>query len=138
MAVNYAQAARRHFKDCRTLLEQQRSGNASHLAGLSAECALKAVLQGLGILVLNSSEKPSDRHHRLHVDLLWNEFQAFLSGPKAQFYLLDRINPFARWKVDQRYEEDLAVDLQTAADHREGAQKAMALLERAVMEGDVR
>lgn len=137
MAVNFAQAARRHFKDCRTLLEQQRSGNASHLAGMSAECALKAVLQGLGILTLDSTGKPENPHHKRHVNVLWNEFQTSLTGPKAQLYLLDPTNPFVQWKVDQRYEEDTAVDLKAAKSHREGAQKAMALLELAMIAGDV-
>lgn len=137
MAVNYSQAARRHFDDCTTLVGGQRAGNASHLAGMAAECALKAILQGVGALVLSRSGRPSKREHICHINKLWDEFQATVAGPRAQAYILDGCNPFASWCVDHRYEEDRTIDLPTAESHRVAARTAMLLLERAHLEGVV-
>jgi hypothetical protein len=138
MAVNYSQAAQRHFDDCHTLVAEHRAGNASHLAGLAAECALKAVLEGLGFLILDGSGTPSDKKHRCHIDKVWDEFQASMAGPRARTYVLDGTNPFAAWRVAHRYEEDRTVDLPTAERHCSDARTAMLLLERARLEGDVR
>lgn len=138
MATNYAQAARRHYDDSRTLAAQRRSGNTSHLAGLAAECALKAVLQGLGVLKLGPKSIPIDRKHQTHINVLWGEFQTALTGPKANLYMLPGANPFAGWRIEGRYEEDATIDVVTAEAHRVGAYKAMLILERARQERDVR
>jgi hypothetical protein len=139
MAVNYSHAAHRHFADCNTLVGGGRAGNASHLAGLAAECALKAVLEGLGVLVLDTSGKPIDKKHICHINKLWDEFQAGMAGSRARTYVsLDGTNPFAAWSIGQRYEEDRTIDLPTAEAHCSGARKVMVLLERARLEGDVR
>ena len=137
MATHYSQAARRHFDDCQTLAAQQRAGNTSHLAGLAAECALKAMLQGLGILSLDNKGKPSSEQHRRHIDAIWGEYQTSLVGAEAK-YAIDGINPFANWRISGRYEEDSTVDFATAEGHLSGARKAMMVLEEAQIQGDVR
>jgi hypothetical protein len=138
MAVNFAQAARRHFDDCHSLAAQMRAGNTSQLAGLAAECALKAVLYGLGHLTLNAKGMPDDEKHRKHIDTIWGEFQAALSGREARMYTLHAINPFDKWSIHDRYEDDSAIDFATAEAHRTGAHMAMLVLDRARLEGDVR
>jgi len=138
MNVNYSQAGRRHFDDCRTLSGKQRAGNSSHLAGLAAECALKAVLEGLGILTLDTRGVPADPKHKKHIDKIWDEFQAALSGRAAVMYTLRGANPFDDWKIEHRYEADSTIDQATAEKHCLGAHTAMLLLERARIEGDVR
>lgn len=137
MAVNFAQAARRHYDDSGTLVDKQRLGNASHLAGLAAECALKAVLEGLGRLVLTDKGLPEKEQHRKHIDIIWDEFQADLAGREA-LYALQGTNPFVDWRISQRYEDDRTIDQAMAERHREGSRTAMLLLERAQLGGDVR
>jgi len=137
MSVNYSQAGRRHFDDCRTLETLRRAGSASHLAGLAAECALKAVLQGLCLLTLDTKGVPEKPEHRKHVDKIWNEFQTALSGHPATLCALDGGNPFDDWRIEHRYEADSTIDLAMAEKHRLGAEKALLLLERARIEGVV-
>ncbi len=138
MSVNFSEAGRRHFDDSLALAEMQRSGNASHLAGLAAECALKAVLQGLRLLTVDTKGMPEDPKHKQHIDRIWNEFQAALSGHPAAMYALAGPNPFDNWKIDHRYEADSTIDQATAKKHCSGAHAAMLLLDRARIEGDVR
>ena len=138
MAVNYTQAARRHFDDSRKLAEQHRASNASHLAGLAAECALKGVLQGMNVLTLDGKGIPTSADHRKHINTIWDEYQASLTGRRACAYALNGANPFANWRISGRYEEDSAIDLTTAEKHRAGAHKAMLVLEQARLEGVVR
>ena len=138
MSVNYSEAGRRHLVDCQALARQRRAGNASHLAGFAAECALKAVLQGLGHLTLNDKGVPEDRKHKDHIDKIWHEFQARLSGRSEVTYALTGPNPFDDWKIGQRYETDSTIDLATAEKHCAGAAAAMQLLDRARIEGVVR
>ena len=137
MNVNFSQAGRRHFADCRPLAGLHRAGNASHLAGVAAECALKAILQGLGLLTLDIKGMPEDRKHRHHIDKIWNEFQTALSGRRAAKYALDGGNPFDDWRIDHRYEADSTIVLSIAERHRSGADRALLLLESAQLEGDV-
>jgi len=55
--------------------------NADHLFGLAAECALKAVMQALGMLSLRSDGVPADKKHKVHINDLWNEFITFANTP---------------------------------------------------------
>jgi len=50
MPTDFRDAAERHFEDAGYLEAGNRPANADHLFGLSAECALKAVMQGLAQL----------------------------------------------------------------------------------------
>jgi hypothetical protein len=47
MAENYPEAAVRHFRDSELLAKASRWGNAGHLVGFAAECAVKYRLQSL-------------------------------------------------------------------------------------------
>jgi HEPN domain-containing protein len=52
--VQFAEAARRHLADALLLHGENRFANADHLAGVAAECGLKAILlDHLGGVVVN-------------------------------------------------------------------------------------
>jgi hypothetical protein len=74
---DFKAAAYRHYFDANHLLSDQRWANADHLAGVAAECGLKAILEGWfgaslnasGILVWGAPRKEL----RYHVNRLWNQ-----------------------------------------------------------------
>ena len=72
MPSDFIDAADRHFEDADFLESNGRVANADHLFGLSAECALKAVMQGLG-MALRPGGVPLERRHRVHINDLWLE-----------------------------------------------------------------
>lgn len=49
MKTDFKNAYERHQKDAEILFDKKRYTNADQFYGLSAECALKAVIVGLGI-----------------------------------------------------------------------------------------
>lgn len=140
VAVSYKQAARRSFEDACVLHDPPPGpshlgslGTPDHLFGLAAECALKAILMGIGALALSPSGKPPLNFQR-HVDLLWNEYPAHVGGRTA---LSIPANPFRMWTVHDRYEEDATFTEARVAAHRRGAEIAMAVLEQAIVDGVV-
>jgi hypothetical protein len=46
---DYRDAAERHWEDAGFLINDNRIANTDHLFGMAAECALKAVMQTLGM-----------------------------------------------------------------------------------------
>lgn len=100
---DYADAAQRHWDDANFLMEGDRFPNADQLFGLSAECALKAIMLALGMEMKNN--KPKDKKHG-HIDGLWDEFIGFTSSRDQTHYAdsLDASNLFSTWSVHQRYE----------------------------------
>jgi hypothetical protein len=134
---DYDDAAKRHWDDATFLLNAERMPNADQLFGLSAECALKTVMVALG-MPMNSS-KPTSQKHSVHIDKLWDEFITFSESRKGEKYsnILSSINPFADWRVDQRYENTNIVTEKMVADHQIGAQQARRCLTAANMDGSV-
>lgn len=60
LPVDFADAHRRHWGDAELLFRSRRLGNADHLYGLSAECGLKAVAEGLEMPVAPSRLPPAE------------------------------------------------------------------------------
>ncbi|MGH3622829.1 MAG: hypothetical protein ACRDQ5_13690, partial [Sciscionella sp.] len=94
---DFAAAARRHFSDAEHLCAQQRLPNADHLAGLAAECGLKAILIDHCGGSIDAGGKP--RHGTkciaVHLPTLWAEVAARIDGRSAGrlVALLGRPNP---------------------------------------------
>ena len=118
--------------DAETLYASGRLGTADHLYGLSAECALKAILYANGSI----PAPPTKGEKRLarHIDELWSEYGSALQGHFAN-YVLDISNPFASWKPHDRYLHDQAFAPHRVAGHQSGARATFALLEAALMDG---
>jgi hypothetical protein len=132
---NFCVAAQRTYRDAALLEQAQRLANADHLYGLAAECALKAVLVGLGVIP-SAGPPPRDRW-RKHIDQLWAEYVAYVSGTLHRGYLVASVNPFQDWEAGHRYEEDALFTPSRLTAHAAGALSAGLILEQAILDGVV-
>jgi hypothetical protein len=120
-----------------------RWANADHLAGIAAECALKAILLGYLGATLNSSNlpmHPQASKSLSHVDRLWNQLPQMISGRSigpAFTSLIVGTNPFAAWAVDDRYSDGNAITEGSARSHVLKAQAILGILEQAMLTGAV-
>ena len=140
MPVDFREAAERHWTDGDSLFRSSRLANADHLLGLAAECALKAVMQALG-MPLHPDGRPVDKqHHQVHINKLWDEFVTFAHARGGARYALTLgavPNPFADWDVAQRYDHSSSIGAGQAARHQSAAQTARQVLEQAILDGVV-
>jgi hypothetical protein len=139
MPVDFYQSSRRHFADAETLERGDRHQNADHLYGLSAECALKAILTGLKLIPNPAAvQKP----FKEHIDKLWAEYESALQGIRGGRYVqrLAKQNPFAGWRVHDRYEADWIPDqipLEAARRRQTLREQILMTLQDAVLDGVV-
>lgn len=139
MPADFRDAAERHWEDAEYLSADARTANADHLYGLSAECALKAVMLALG-MALRPNEVPVDEKHRVHINKLWNEFVSFAdsrNGARYASQLSSVYNPFMDWNVNQRYAHRTDITSVATETHQRGARTARQILDDAVLNGDV-
>lgn len=123
------------FDDAQMLLDQGRLGTSDHLFGLASECALKAILAGLGHIP-NAATRPP-RPFDVQVDKLWDQYNAVVSGRPGTIPAVSVSNPFSSWNVADRYEDDSAFDRVRVVRHRDGARGAMVALADAQAQGVV-
>jgi hypothetical protein len=139
MQPDYRDAAERHWEDADDLMSNNRIANADHLFGLSAECGTKAVMQGLG-MALNPDGVPVDKQHRVHINVLWDEFVTFAQnrgGARYALHIAATPNPFDDWDVAQRYCHRSRITKAIATRHQRGARTAMQILSEAILDGVV-
>lgn len=139
MSVDFRDAAERHWEDAGCLSADTRLANADHLYGLSAECALKAVMLSLG-MSLRPDGAPADRQHRVHINQLWNEFVTFAHDRSGAHYaarMTGASNPFDDWDVNQRYHHRSSITREAAEKHQQAAMTVKQILETAVLNGDL-
>lgn len=139
MPVDFREAAERHWTDGDILFRSARLANADHLLGLAAECALKAVMKALGMGV-RPDGAPQDKHHRVHINELWDEFVTFAHARGGARYALTLgavPNPFAGWDIAQRYDHSSSIGAGQAARHQSAAHTARQVLEQAILDGVV-
>lgn len=136
MSTSFRDASMRHLDDGERLYSARRFANADQLFGLSAECALKSVMHALGMAV-SKAGSPRDRGHKVHMPEQWAAFQSFAQGALAARYLdpLEKTNPFADWKVDQRYWKDGAVSRAVTEKHRAAAAQCQVSLGTLILDG---
>lgn len=121
---DYIDAAQRHYQDGKLLHEQSppRLANASHLYGLAAECALKAIMRK----VLPNTTFGGRTGH---IPELFTEFKSHKSAKDAK--LLTRVSSCAlgltNWSVQQRYQAEMAFELEVVATQAESAHKLLVL-----------
>ena len=143
---DFQAAARRHHGDAGFLLADSRWANADHLAGLAAECALKAIMQFMpfratpnarGVLVWGHSSKELKQH----IDKLWRELAQNVSGYAAPTFIgllaSPGPKPFANWHVEDRYSDGLAITQQETIEHLNAAGQVLAVLQQAAIDGYV-
>ena len=115
---SYSNAARRLLRASFRLWEHQSPETATHLAGLSAECALKSILAGLGVITLGPDGQLGDwkkwgvhiREEKSTKTPLWSEFHAALSGHTGRAFVAlappATPAPFDGWRASHRYVAD--------------------------------
>lgn len=138
MTLSYPDAARRHLTDAKHLHDAGRLANADHLYGVAAECALKAVLQGLGMRIDPRREAPETRLHARHADVIWPVAIASMGERVAARWLplLGDGLPFDDWSVNRRYDSDSTQPEKEAVEgHREAAGRARNVMDAAWLDG---
>ncbi len=139
MAQDFRDASKRHWEDAEFLLVNARLANADHLYGLSAECALKAVMHALG-MILRSDGVPKEKDHQKHANGIWEECYSFLQKQGGAHYsamLGGRDNPFSGWHVSQRYAHRADILPENVHKHQIAAKTALRILQEALLRGDV-
>lgn len=142
---SYRSAANRHSKDANQLVGVLSFDGASHLAGLSGECAIKSILCGHCGVPSNPNGPPftgagNARVSFGHFPLLWSAAGTFMSGPTINSIpgistLLGSVNPFAGWQVHDRYEADGTVSASDSQSHVQAADGLILLIEAAFLSG---
>lgn len=140
----YASAAGRHFRDADFLLAGPSLNrmNADQLYGLSWECALKALMIGLG-MPISRKRMPKDKKDQVHAEKAIHRLRHW-AGTRGQNHYLQLLgypnsNPFDTWRVDQRYLRDGRTPLlRTVIQHQTAAAKAEQTLRRAILDGFIR
>jgi|SRR5579862_107017 len=140
MSVDFCDAAHRHYEDATQLFESKKFPNADHLYGLGAECALKAIMVGLGAPAKDGDLE--DEAHHLHINKLWSEFQVFVNGRSASRYATPlralQGEPFDKWHIAQRYAHRRDISSgKIPIEHQKAAKACLVALERAMADGRV-
>lgn len=127
---DFANAADRYWLDANSLHQTGRLATADHLFGVSAECALKAVMVKL------SGKTSLPRKYKIHLPFIWDEFVAYipLSGIHPYASMLPS-NLFTGWDVGDRYGHDTQFTAPRIATHRAASLQANKVLEKARLDG---
>ncbi len=107
----------------------KRWANADHRYGFAAECALKAVMLGLGA---RPDSRGIPEGKREHIDLFWDTFIDFANNRQTVSLanMLQGQSPFDDWRAEQRYAKRSGFQIQRVDQHRQAARKAMSVLEK--------
>lgn len=130
MKTDFKNAYERHQKDAEILFDKKRYANADQLYGLSAECALKAVMVGLDPALADQNGDLINQGDKKHIDKLWGHFRLFLSGKSASSYLahLPTSNPFSNWRIDDRYANQKFFVKNNVLPHKQAVDSSVATL----------
>jgi hypothetical protein len=136
---DFGQAAHRHLSDATLLQKTGRHVNADHLAGVAAECGLKAIL----IDFLGGRTDTSGRPHHerksmgFHLPRLWDEVAITAQGRSASRFasVLAEANPFQAWNVAERYSDGKHIDTDRTEIHIGHARRIVALHQQAEIDG---
>ena len=124
---SFDDAANRFWHDAENLHTVGRLAAADHLYGLSAECALKAIIthECGGIR----------KQDKVHLPCIWDEF---LLHPNNSLAQSTSANPFnGTWCIEHRYAADKHFDRPRLEKHRAGAKEANKLLEQSKINGQI-
>jgi hypothetical protein len=143
---NFRAAARRHHDDAGFLLTDSRWANADHLAGLAAECALKAIVQFTPFSAAQNARgflvwPQTSTELKQHIDGLWRELAQNIRGYAAPTFIgllaSPGPEPFANWHVADRYGDGLAITQHEATAHLNATKQVLAVLQQAEIDGYV-
>lgn len=133
--ADFHDAHDRHWQDAEKLYADSRWANADHLYGLAAECGLKRLMLGFGML-LRADGVPKGRDDRKHADQLWVRYDAYReSHHTGTAYPVPAVNPFGDWSIEQRYANQNGFDVTRVNAHRRGADVIRRLVSKARADG---
>ena len=114
---NYSDAALRHWKDAHLLERENCVENADHHYGFAAECAIKKVLVAFPTF---SNAGALEKSYKTHINTLWDNVghHSLQKSYPNLFALLNSINPFSDWDVNQRYSECGAISVAAMESHK--------------------
>lgn len=124
---DFEDAAQRHLVDAQVLFAQTppRLAGASHLFGLSAECALKAIARKCNP---NASFRGTKGHLPKLLDELLNVAPTLTRNPQL-VQQINRLKPdWSAWEVSQRYHAQSTFVAATVAQQEQGAKQAHLLM----------
>ncbi|MGO8692824.1 MAG: hypothetical protein ACLQMF_04035 [Rectinemataceae bacterium] len=146
--VDFAESARRHWKDAETLSTEGRFANAGQLLGFSAECGLKALYRCLSLLPQatdgdidwSSLGNPEKAKYKKHIDVLCQTAGILGSSPASSSYqsMIPSIGVFTTWSTDQRYWSDTEHTRTCATElpkWEQAAREVMSMLDAARKDG---
>ncbi|WP_134712592.1 hypothetical protein [Saccharomonospora xinjiangensis] len=140
--TDFGPAARRHYSDALHLRDGDRLPNADHLAGVAAECALKAILLNFLGGFLNRKGRPAhvgapSKNSYCHLPGLWDDIGATVHGRRATTFvgLLAQQNPFLDWDVAERYSAGTHITGERVDSHLRHAHAILEMYEHATITG---
>ncbi len=134
MQTDFLDAHERHWDDAERLFQAQRWANADHLYGMAAECGLKRLMRAFDMPL--EQERPKEGSDRRHADEIWVRYESYQSGHRqGAGYALPRSNPFANWKISQRYAHQSDFDQPRVQAHQLGASVVRELIQKAESDG---
>ncbi len=134
-SYEYIPAAKRHLNDAEELHQAGHRGNADHLYGFAAECALSAVVVQLGWDRCGLDGLEGD--FRLHIDQQWNRLILYAQGRSSAAALAGVLgeNPFRDWRVQDRYAARGRDDEKVVMRHKRGAETMLRVMDRVRLGG---
>ncbi len=136
MQTDFTDAQDRHWVDAQTLYAAQRWANADHLYGVAAECALKSLMLVFGMPFDAAKDKPAKNDDRQHIDSIWVRYETYRTGHhQGAAYTLPTGTPFHDWHISQRYADQSGFNSVRVNAHREAAEAARQLVEKARRDG---
>ncbi|MCK2240340.1 MULTISPECIES: hypothetical protein [unclassified Crossiella] len=138
--ADFDSSAKRHMADAELLHVQSRPANADHLAGLAAECALKALIAGfLGGHVDQKSlvvHPHTGQQIKQHINTLWPEMSTIVRDRAANVLTpVLTSQPFADWSVNERYCDGSHLTPAAVTSHLSAARTVIGILEQAHLDG---
>ena len=124
MTDDFAEAGQRLFKDGDYLFEKGRYGTATHLFGLSAECALKTCMQNI--------PGASRLLPRCHLPELAGRARLWFKGRRqsAIGLLLKKADYMAGWIIDNRYWPNAAFSRDQCVLYRDHSRRTLYAIKR--------
>lgn len=83
---------------------------------------------------LDSTGAPGGKD-KVHANEIWDRYESYRAGAGAVYYLLPPKNPFAGWRISDRYANDADFNRLDADTYRKGTQEVKKLVLQALLDG---
>lgn len=121
--VHLEQSARRHYDDGVLLMDSRRFDAAGYHFGFAAECAIKHLMRGLGVM---ADDPPIWQHFPELRNLALQSISGRSAGPLRA--MLERDNFMQFWDVRMRYARNGSIKEEVAKRWRRDADEAIGYL----------